>query len=494
MAPLPGHNENISTASICGYNIGINRLLKKKKKYERLEAGIKVLKYLTSKEMQKKYFLNGDLVTAIPSLYDDEEVCKVKDCKLYKSLQPLLKPPYGFVNKYEYEKRFGKLAASYLYENKDLTSILNDIEDISKIYFISLNSDDYYIGLITLIIICVISVLMVLSLIYVFLENFNPFFKNFSVDSWILLIIGLVITLCSSLANIGMVTTKKCNLRLILFSVGISIYLLIILYELSINFPKQNKYSEWIKKHKYIFLLLLFLIDFTFNGLSLIKPYSVSTIIEDKHNFQICEFIGIFGKLMFIIIIINKIIILLTISFLIFSEWNLTKTYYEVRFILSALYSSLLIAFISLLFDFIQINNYYLQFILQNCIIIFFSLSNYIFLYGYKLLLAFMKKQNIKLKFISNINKNFIEDNSCYKTQKEEESQVVKTVTIIATATDNDVAESCNNTEFHNENVIQKPSFFTKILNYHYSTEINSDDIQYSDENANNSISADITE
>jgi len=468
MAPLPGGNENISTASINGYNVGINKEVEIFD--ERREAAIKVIKYITSKEMQKQYFLNGDIVTAIPSLYDDDEICQKRNCELFKNIQSLLDidHTYGFYDKYKYEEKYGKLAASYLFEKKDLSEVLNKIEDITKIYYISMDPDDNYIGLIIIIIVSIFSTLMLFSLIFTFMENFQPFFENLSIDSWIILISGLILILCSALTKLGKLSDKKCHLELLLNSIGISLYLIIILYELIINFPEDNKFFRWVRKHKYLFLLFFLSIDFGFNGLSIINPFSVQTkIVEDSHNYQICKMTTSLGKSMITSSIFEKIILFTFNSFLIFSEWNIKRTFYEIRFILLALYSNALLAFIYLFLNFVSIN-YYSQFIIQEGVLIFMSISSYIILYGYKLYSAFMKKQNVKLKFINSINKNFIDNSDCFNKSPQED-YITKTATIVED--NNTETEIENNEQINIEQLVENnpSSFFTKMLNYHYS-------------------------
>jgi len=68
MSPLPGIKEGISGGTIKGYNLCIDGSISKKK----IDAAIEALKYLTSKELQKKYMLSGDLMSGISSFYDDE--------------------------------------------------------------------------------------------------------------------------------------------------------------------------------------------------------------------------------------------------------------------------------------------------------------------------------------------------------------------------------------------------------------------------------------
>jgi len=53
---------------------------------------------------------------------------------------------------------------------------------------------------------------------------------------------------------------------------------------------------------------------------------------------------------------------------------------------------------------------------IQKVITSIVSNSNYAFLYGFRLFLAFIQKQNIKLQFINNIIENFINNETFYNS------------------------------------------------------------------------------
>ena len=462
MAPLPGGKEGISTSSVDGYNVGINGLIENLD--ERRDASLEVVKYITSREMQKYYFLNGLIVSAIPSLLDDEEICKLKDCEMYKNLQRLLETPHDFYDKDKYEEKYGNLATSYVFKNKDLSNVLNEIEDITKIYYVSLGSDNYYIGLIIVILVFIVSSLMLFSLIFTFIKKFQPFFKNLSKDSCFIIIVGIVLTLSSALTRIGVLSVIKCHLKILLTSVGFILYLVIILYELIINFPKKNKLCNWIENHKYLFLSVFLLMDFIFNGLSMINPFTVTNrIIENGHNYQVCEFITSLGNSMIISLIFDKFAIFMVISILIFIEWNIEKIYYEVRFGLTIIYSNFLLVFIALIFDFAHFINYFTQFIIQECLVIFMSITSYIFLYGYRIFLALIHKQNMKLKSMNNINKS-----SFIIPPKKDENNVTKSSIIDYYSNSYTESESSNNNISIDQMIESSPPrFFTKMYNHY---------------------------
>ena len=88
MTALPGSKEGISTSIPIGFNAGIAKNISK----EKLDAAIMAVKYISSEYIQKEYFKKHELVSAIPSIYNDKEVCDVADCTLFKQMQPLNDP------------------------------------------------------------------------------------------------------------------------------------------------------------------------------------------------------------------------------------------------------------------------------------------------------------------------------------------------------------------------------------------------------------------
>jgi len=50
--------------------------------------------------------LNNKILSGITSLYDEEEVCKMVDCKLYKGLQFINRPTSKSNDYYTYSEKF----------------------------------------------------------------------------------------------------------------------------------------------------------------------------------------------------------------------------------------------------------------------------------------------------------------------------------------------------------------------------------------------------
>ena len=492
MSILPGSKENLSATSINGFNIGINNLLEDEKtndsketgvtNNEKIKAAIEVVKFATSKDFQKLLFINGYSVPAIPALFDDNEACKKKDCEMFKSMQPMTIRPNdlfgGTFSKFEYDDKYRKYALKYIIEEKgDLESTLKKIEDITKIYYIPYDKTESSIGYITIIVVSVISTLMLLSSIFLFFENFQPFFKFLSIDSWILLIFGSIMILCTIITYVGEVTVMKCHLRIFLFDVGMTLYLVNILYELISSIPENFDICIWIKNHKYLFIFFFLFIDLLLNGLITLKPYQYdikNKIIEDGQNFQICKMYNKFGKSLLIFMVIFKIIVLFANVVFIFLEWNLKKIFYDIRCTIFAIYSNFMLAFMNFLIDMSHINDFFSQYIVQASIIFLFSLSIYIFIYGYKLFFAILNKKNVKLLYINNINENFINESKCSKNKSKsevfEESNIVATRQYDTNDTNSNVDSNYSSTNKFNFSA-RANSIFSKILDIHYSTE-----------------------
>jgi len=529
MAIVPGYFDGVSSSRMGGFNVGINNKIKE----EKIDAAIEFLKYATSEETQKELFISGESVPAMLSLYDDEEVCKVKDCEMFKKLQHMKKPKESNSDIIpDYGKKFYKISQNYLYnDTATIDQLISSLVDISKIYNISLDST---IGLISIIVISVISLIMLLSLIFLFIDNYMPFFKFLPSDMWTIIIIGIILTLCSILTKIGKLTNFRCNLKILLLNFGYVLTIIPLLYKFIRNFPEENKYSKWIKKNRYSFLFIFILVDAFLYSFSLIKPYfksedlyfDVFALYDDKadketKNYQKCTLNNGFPLIMFSFIIISKILLLLISLVLIFIEWNIEKTYFEIRFVVNSIYSTILLIVALMLVEHLDIKNRQLHFIVHEIIIGIISISNYFILYGFKLILAFMNRTNVKLDFIKKINDHFIDNDFVSSQVNTEELSYVKTNntipvdnfensikqssiegiiinnntnnknTNITTRNNNGTSNNSNNNSSNNNNTsnsksvtskkTMETSFINKLINYHYTVKSNesNDNVAY---------------
>ncbi|OUM67982.1 hypothetical protein PIROE2DRAFT_4399, partial [Piromyces sp. E2] len=493
MTILPGRKEGISTSMISGTNIGINGNIPEKNK----EAALIAYKYLTSKELQKKYLLQQTVVTGIWSLYEDEDICKngtSGNCELFKNLQMVGKPNKNSNEDY-YIVNFKKYCFDFIYGNDTAKEVLKKIDDMTKIYYISMKTKDSYIGLITVIIISIIITCMLISLIFIFRENFNPFFDYLSIDLWILLVIGSILLLSSIFTKYGMVTSFKCNLLSGFFFTGLTFTYIPFLYKLIVNFQGDSSFSEWVEKHKTVFFTILIFIEVLLSGLLFLKGISVEDIIQiEGLNFKVCNINHTVSKLVFGILIAYIFIMIFTILIYIFMEWNLEKSTYNIKFILSVIYIDILAFIILLIIDSVKIENYINHFVLRASIIIIISISNYGLQYGFRLLVGFAKKKNMKILFIKYINNEFINNESTNNEVLKENqfnNMSYATVTYNNDNNENDNNNTIKNNNGNNNNdnnktfvstgkessstmkshrVSRRVSIISKMIDYHYDT------------------------
>ncbi|ORX46943.1 periplasmic binding protein-like II [Piromyces finnis] len=396
---LPGGKPGISGSCVGGSNIGINLFSSDERK---IGAAL-FIEFLTSKETQKELIISYGMSSGIMDLYNDKEVCEVTNCELAKSIQFINRPnkDYDIYSTYFRERVF-----EYLYGNKTASQVLHEINDYSKIYKISLNEDDN--SSLALLFIGILSGLMMifgLSLALLYIKKFKNYYNFLSKDFWFISILGLCLILGAGFLEYGDISKFKCQFKWIMFSFGITLNLIPILYELLVCFPEKNKYSTWIKNNRYIFLFTFILIELILDGLSYIKPYEV--------NF-ICSLNETFGKFIYILFILYKVLILFVFLLFIFIEWNIIEIHYEIRNLCGAIYLDLLDIIFIIIKESLGDKNYIVSFLLNEIIYIMFSLSNYCLIYGYRLFLHFTQK-NKDENFINNIrmfNENTNSNNS----------------------------------------------------------------------------------
>jgi len=343
---------------------------------------------------------------------------------------------------------------------------LKHINDITKVYYISLGTEDSYVGLFFFIFSLVISVLMILSLLFLFKDNFHPFFMFLPDDLWIVTVLGSILLLWVPSINYGEVEMVKCHLNPLYMTVGFTLNICPTFYKLIVLFPEENKITCWVVKHKYLFLIFNVVIDISLCSISLINPYTPQyVLIEDGESFEKCNFNGIYS---IIIPFIYKLLVIILMLFLIFVEWNISTTIYDMKFILIVQYIDILFIVLIFVFHIIEIKNYIGYFILHSVSTFAVSLSNYLFLFGIRIFLGFIRKQNMKIQFINNINNKFINN----ETQFEKNNKYDKNVLSIASY---EVEGSKNNTT--ESESLNKSKFISRMIDYHYKICSNSDNL-----------------
>jgi len=462
---LPGLKEGISGTMAQGSNIGIVGDIDEDKK----DAAIEVFKFLTSKDMQRMMLMSGVAVTSIKEFLDDEIVCQYLLCDVIKDSQITAEPSFVKDGPTDFRAKYQKYIYQFLYDNKTVEETLKQINDVTKVYRISLSTKDSFVGLICFIFFTIISSLMLISLVFFFRENFHPFFTFLPDDLWVVTVLGSIMILWVPILNYGTIGTLKCHFKPMLLSIGYTLSVYPTLYKVIVKFPENNKVTYWIYKNKRMFFFYSLLVDILLNSIHWIYPFTTKHIfVEDGESFETCRYSGVLNIL---IVLIYKFLIILMLLFLIFVEWNLSGNIYDMRFIVSAIYIDTLSFILIYILHFIEIKNYIYNFLFLTAITSFISISNYTFLYGIRLLLAFFRKQNVKLQLINNINDSFINNES---------QSDIKTKSYINYSNKNRNKDNANNTfscrsvtvEDTEENKIVpssvgKTKFMSRMINYH---------------------------
>jgi len=137
-------------------------------------------------------FKNSFISTVITEFLDDEEMCKTAPCDLNKKVQFTGEPHFIKNGPEDYRKKYKKYIFQFLCENKSIDETIKQILDVTKVYTISINKKDSYVGFIFVILVSVVSLLMILSLILLFNENIHQYFMFLSNDFWIFTVLGSI--------------------------------------------------------------------------------------------------------------------------------------------------------------------------------------------------------------------------------------------------------------------------------------------------------------
>jgi len=386
---LPGIKKGVSGSTISGYNLGIDGNISP----DKLDAALTAFKFLTTKDFLRKYFLQENIVTAIPSLYEDEEICAKVNCTIYKSIQRNKRPVSVYYSFMDYSNKVFNYISKFLYGDSKVEDILVKVEDLTKFHYVSIYSDEAKsLAYIYFAIIVLLAIVLVIILPLIFIKKFKLFFTYYYKDLWVIITLGMLVILASSIPTFGPLTVIKCNMYIVLVIFGYSFITVPILFKYIIDFPKENKISKWVYDHKYIFYLIFLLIDLLLIFIiSINKLYVNNIMVNEGKNYEVCRYNSTFGLILSFVLFTLMITGLLILSY---AEWC-RKTYcYDVRNNSFSLYASALAILLLLLFYFIPIKNYIVYFVLKNTLNIVAVISCTISLYVLRFF-AFRKRDII---------------------------------------------------------------------------------------------------
>eukprot|EP00833_Pecoramyces_ruminatium_P005016 jgi/Orpsp1_1/1179048/evm.model.c7180000067718.1 len=210
---MPGIKEGISGSILVGYNVGIDNSIDKMKE----KSAVEVIKIMTSKNFQKNLTLKNIITTSIPSLYYDEDVCNaLGNCELYRNIQVIGKPTEKADDFNNYSEKFMDYFNEYLFGNETELNTLKYIDDLLKIYYINIFSDDTSVGLIFTISSIVLFTIIALSIPFLYIKRYKNNYIFLSKKLWIMVMTGILMILSSGFFNIG----KPIDIRNIFIDKG----------------------------------------------------------------------------------------------------------------------------------------------------------------------------------------------------------------------------------------------------------------------------------
>ncbi|KAL6608523.1 periplasmic binding protein-like II [Neocallimastix californiae] len=387
ITPMPGKKEGINASIIGGLNVGISKY----SSVEKREAALKVIEYFTSEKVQKEIVIKQvGLYTGISKLYDDEEVCQVISCSMVKEAQSIHRAMEHINNIDQYSNRVNKIFNHFMFGKVTAEEVMKEIDDITRIYHISLDTNQ---SKIIFIIFILLTSLMLIIFTYIPLhKEIKKFYSFFTTDLWIMYCLGYIIIILSEFLQYGKLSKTICLLRYSSILIGISLEMIPIIYVLLISFPENNKYSIYLINHKYTFLGCLLGFEIILNILIFLNPFTIMTKIFqntiDNKNFSYCVMKSFFGNMMIFIDVLLKVIMLPVILLLIFIEWNAEEIVEDIRTITINIYSNSICYVMLIVLEYLPINVLYVNFSLHSMFIMFSCLSNYVFIHSFKIMMS----------------------------------------------------------------------------------------------------------
>jgi len=124
-------------------------------------------------------------------------------------------------------------------------------------------------------------------------------------------------------------------------------------------------------------------------------------IVPLGKNYETCKINNDYSVLLNFVLFFTNIVTTFPIIGLCFMEWNIEKTFLDVRLVISAIYFDMVLIFIFLIIKFISTDNYIARFLLYESILLIFSISNFFILFGFKIYNHYTRYIEIRREVLS---------------------------------------------------------------------------------------------
>jgi len=388
---IPGKKQGISASCVGGSNISMNKYITEEKK----KAAGEVLSFINSFEQQKYGIINANLISAIHSTYSDPEICQKIDCVKFSTMQSIVRPSSSAINYEQYSQQFRDLVKDYLYDqsNKSAKEILTEIDDLRKVHHVELTS---ITSIVMLSVALVVVVLLCLAYVFITVNRFKQQFVFLSYFYWCVFVLGILITSFYAVAGVNKLSNYNCLIRPFLLSIGFSMIYIPFLLKMFVIFPKKNSISKLVKDHFSLIFTFFLIIDVGLNiAWYLLDPLVVNKLmVTSGKNFQFCSTTSELGEYMKYTLFGFKILILIIMSILSFTEWNLVAFKSDIRSFSNTIYSTFIIIIAFIIVEKINIENRYLYYILRTALVMIYCISNLVIIIGMKYYQINIKKED----------------------------------------------------------------------------------------------------
>lgn len=384
VSSLPSKSKDFKGSILGGFNIGINKNIND----EKIKASLEVVKYLSSEEFQKKVIIKQlKLFSALLKLYDDEDCCQTINCDIIKDNQFFIRPSSTMKNYQDFSDRSVKLFHKFLNGELKVEEVLNKIEDITNIYSFTMKSA---IGIIMMTLLVILSCIVIMS--FFMILKYKEYFTLLTIDLWIIYIMGSVFMLTSTFEYFNEQTESNCIIRHIFIELSNSFIIIPIFYKLFANLPFRNKFSEWLKNNKYIYIIIFvsvhMILLIIINSLNTFKIKDINFENDEYSNYQRCDYNNLAGEILIKFQNFLNILFYFVMCFLVFLKWDIEETYVNLRYLFFIIFVVGITQIVDFILDFVNIKDYILYNIMHiflNLLFVFIS-NSYIYVIIIKLL------------------------------------------------------------------------------------------------------------
>ncbi|ORX49029.1 periplasmic binding protein-like II [Piromyces finnis] len=457
-----GDKEGISGSYMDGSSISINKYISD----SNIESSVEVLKFFLSREMQKHTLLNYKVLSGIKNLYDDKDVCKFINCEIINKIQIL--PELKTLNDYDYYVQYKVYLSNYLRKNETIETTSRQLDDITKIYHISIGVEDSPIGLIVFVIVIFLILMMLFSLVFLFIPKFEPYFEFLTKDFWILIVTGSIAGLITVLSFYGEMVPYKCFINYFSIAISFTLRIIPILQRLISNFPGENWFVNWVRNNKYLFVNSFITFDLILGFISHLVWYDVINIyVPYNKNYKACVVYENYANFTTYLTNIEKFLVISSVIILLFMEWNIEKTKDDIKTVSQAFSLNSFVFVLLNSFNFLNFRDYFGFFFVMSLLNILFSVSNFFFIYGARILWILKKKERDKERQLESVIMKF------KLSSLEDENKNYNNINFNLNLNDNN---NNNNQEESQQDCrtyttySRSSAVLSKMINYHYYT------------------------